>query len=78
MPEYGPQVDLVFNALRTPVEPDEVCPFACVVPEDNLQREPVVEIGMWQFPVLRRVDIIGFFVSCVAVGLIALCAVLLS
>lgn len=77
-PEYGPQVDLVFNALRTPVEPDEVCPFACVVPEDNLQRERVLEIGMWQFPVLKRVDIIGFFISCVAVGLIFLCAALLS
>lgn len=78
MPEYGPQVDLVFNALRAPVEPDEVCPFACVVPEDNLQRERVVEVGMWQFPILSRVDIIGFVLSWVAVGLIVVCAVLLS
>ena len=77
-PESDHQLDLVFTALRTPVEPDEICPFACVVPEDNRQRESVIELENWQFPRLGRVDIIGFLLSAAVAGLIAGAAVWLS
>lgn len=74
-PEYGLHVDMVFTALRTPVDPDEECVMPCIVPESNLERAPVIERGMWQFPVLNRLDLLGFFLSAVAAAMIGVFAI---
>lgn len=72
-PQSAMQLDRFFQLLRTPVEPDEKVVIPCRAPETSVRRDPVIEIGQWQFPKPTRLGMVGFGYSWLAVcGIIAM------
>lgn len=61
------QLDRFFVLLQTPVEPDENVIIPCRVPEDSNRRDPIIEIGDWQFPKPTKLGMLGFGLSWLAV-----------
>lgn len=66
-PQSPQQLDEFYTLLRTPVREGETVPVPCTVPEDNTEREPVIEIGSFQFPTPTRLGVGGFIVAWVLV-----------
>ena len=66
-PQPAEQLDQFFTLLRTPVKEGEEVTAPCTVPEDNQEREPVIEFGGFQFPKPTRLGVGGF---CIAWALV--------
>lgn len=64
------QLDRFFQLLQTPVEVDETVIIPCRVPEDSTRRDPVIEIGEWQFPKPTKLGMVGFGIAWLAVVVI--------
>ena len=64
------QLDRFFQLLRTPVELDEKVIIPCRVPENSVRRDPVIEVGEWQFPKPTKLGMVGFGSAWLAVFVI--------
>lgn len=66
-PQPEEQLDEFYTLLRTPITPGEEVNAPCTVPPDVTIREPVIEIGQFQFPRPTRIGVIGFVVAWILV-----------
>ncbi len=66
-PQSPEQLDRFFTLLRTPVIKGEKVLEPCTVPEDNRQRDPVIEIGNFQFNRPTKLGVGGFVIAWVLV-----------
>jgi len=67
------QLDRFFTLLRTPVREGETVRAPCTVPEDNPDRDPVIEIAGFQFPKPTKLGTYGFLIAwalvfCIVIG----------
>lgn len=62
-PQSPQQLDRFFTLLRTPVREGEVVIEPCTVPENNPERENVIELAGFQFPVPTKLGVGGFIVA---------------
>jgi hypothetical protein len=66
-PQPNEQLDEFYTLLRTPVVEGETVEDPCTVPVDNPNREPVVEVGGFQFPKPTRLGVGGFVIAWILV-----------
>lgn len=77
-PQAPEQLDHFFTLLKTPVREGEELQGPCMVPENNNEREPVIEIGSFQFPKPTKLGVGGFVIAWILVFVIVGATKLLS
>lgn len=77
-PQSPQQLDPFFTLLKTPVKEGEIVLEPCTVPENNSEREPVLEFAGFQFPRPTKLGVGGFVVAWILVFAIVGCTKLLS